>query len=172
MPLIELAVGTAWSDGENWHEILDKAAHMAISISPYKQLLNRQELPEISVKLSSDDEVQTLNAAYRDKDRPTNVLSFPLVPSEVLNSLPDTAENSELLLGDIILARDVCGAEASAKDISLRDHAIHLVVHGTLHLLGFDHGTEAEAILMEELEIQALDALGIANPYLENAPKR
>jgi probable rRNA maturation factor len=76
-----------------------------------------------------------------------------------------TVVGPELLLGDIIVARGVCEAEAAEKDISIEQHATHLIVHGTLHLLGYDHHDDAEAADMERREIRALESLGIANPY-------
>lgn len=111
------------------------------------------------VALSSDAEVQKLNAAYRGKPVPTNVLSFspsadaPLPPGEVR------------YLGDLVLAAETVAREATELGLTLHDHLQHLVVHGLLHLLGFDHQTEAEAHEMESLEIKILDGMGVANPY-------
>jgi len=105
---------------------------------------------ELSVVLSDDAHVQTLNRDYRNRDSATNVLSFPQ---------PDP------LLGDIILARETLSREALEKGISFKDHLSHLVIHGWLHLQGFDHQTESEAQEMEALEIRALARLGIDNPY-------
>jgi probable rRNA maturation factor len=109
--------------------------------------------------------VRSLNAGYRGKDKPTNVLSFPMFEAELLDSLV-MADGGEVLLGDIVLAAGTCAREAEEKQISVRDHAAHLVVHGTLHLLGYDHEQgEAEAEAMEGVEREALGALGIADPY-------
>ena len=117
------------------------------------------ELPaegELSLALSDDAELQILNKAYRGKDGPTNVLSFPG------DSGPAGAPAQ---LGDVILAYGVCAREAAAQGKSLADHMSHLVVHGVLHLLGHDHEAEAEAARMEALEAQVLAGLGIADPY-------
>ena len=113
--------------------------------------------------LTGDDEVRQLNAEWRGKDRPTNVLSFPMVAPDDLRDA--TIAGPEILLGDIILARGVCEAEASDKGVTVEQHAAHLLVHGTLHLLGYDHDSDGEAAEMESREIRALDRLGIANPY-------
>lgn len=105
---------------------------------------------ELSVVLSDDDQVQILNRDYRQKDKPTNVLSFP---------------QSGPLLGDIILARETVQSEATDKGVSFEAHLTHLVMHGWLHLQGFDHQTDETAAEMEAIEIAALAKLGIDNPY-------
>jgi probable rRNA maturation factor len=109
--------------------------------------------------------VRALNASYRGKDKATNVLSFPMLEPEMIERMSDAGAD-ELLLGDIVLAHGVCSAEAADKGIAMADHAAHLVVHGTLHLLGYDHETgEADADEMELVERRALAAIGIADPY-------
>ena len=171
MPLIELGIGPQWDDGQDWQKISENGASAAISVSPHAALLTKGFATEISVRLSDNDEVQELNRSYRGKDKPTNVLSFPQVQKDLLTSLSNS-DDGEILLGDIILARTVCQREAKEKGVALNDHVSHLIVHGTLHLLGYDHQEEAEALLMEELEVKALQTLGIANPYLEDEVKR
>src|SRR5690606_37362135 len=104
------------------------------------------------------------NASYRDKDKPTNVLSFPMVQPDLLGGL-NNSDDGEVLLGDIILAHGVCTREAADKDVLPATHASHLIVHGTLHLLGFDHIDDGEAEAMEEIERAALATIGIADPY-------
>ena len=118
---------------------------------------------EISVRLTGDDQVRALNAEWRGKDKPTNVLSFPMADGHELQQ--ETIAGRELLLGDIILARGVCEAEAAEKGITVEQHATHLLIHGTLHLLGYDHLDDAGAADMEAREVRALERLGIANPY-------
>ena len=120
---------------------------------------------EVSVKFTSDEEVLSLNAAWRGKDKATNVLSFPMVERELLAALVRTGEG-EALLGDIVLAHGVCAAEAADKGLGVCTHAAHLVVHGTLHLLGYDHERgDEDAETMEATERRSLAALGIADPY-------
>lgn len=115
---------------------------------------------EISVVLADDDFIHTLNRDYRGKDTPTNVLSFPQYTAEELIS----AKNIDTL-GDVILAYETIHGEAIQQGKAFRDHTTHLLVHGLLHLLGFDHEEEKQAQEMEALEIRILDDLGIKNPY-------
>jgi len=116
---------------------------------------------EISLVLSSDAEVQILNRQWRDKDKPTNVLSFP--GEDDLRDIPDDAPPP--MIGDIILAWGVVSAEATEQHKPLAHHVQHLVVHGVLHLLGFDHEDDAEADEMEALEREILAGLGVPDPY-------
>jgi probable rRNA maturation factor len=109
------------------------------------------------IALSNDAHVQTLNASFRGKDKPTNVLSFPAPESPVPQALEP--------LGDIIIARETLEREAAEKGIPLADHLRHLAVHGLLHLLGYDHEDEAEAVEMENLETEILHRLGVPDPY-------
>ncbi|HMN53597.1 MAG TPA: rRNA maturation RNase YbeY, partial [Sphingopyxis sp.] len=90
--------------------------------------------------------------------------SFPQVQADLLDTLSNS-DDGEILLGDIVLARETCAREAAEKGISVADHATHLIVHGTLHLVGYDHMDDASAQAMEALEVKALASLGIANPY-------
>lgn len=115
---------------------------------------------EITVRLVDTAESQELNRDYRDKDKPTNVLSFPSeIPEFVLEEL------ESLPLGDLVICAPVVAQEAMEQGKPERAHWAHLTVHGVLHLLGFDHGEDAEAEAMEAMEVRALAALGIANPY-------
>lgn len=110
---------------------------------------------ELTVLLTDDATVRDLNARFRGRDRPTNVLSFPAAPSAAPH------------LGDIALAYGVCAAEAVEQGKPLADHLRHLVVHGVLHLQGHDHETEPEAEAMEALERTLLAGLGVPDPYRE-----
>lgn len=157
-----------WPTGVDWLTLGEGAVHAAILVSDFGQLTLAPTTAEISIKLTDDAEVQTLNRDYRDKDKPTNVLSFPMIDGDVAEALSDmNDEAGELMLGDIILARETCAAEAIEKGISFADHATHLIVHGTLHLLGYDHMIEAEAEAMEAMEVRALTTLDIADPYTD-----
>jgi probable rRNA maturation factor len=151
---VETDVSDEWDSRIDWPALTRSAVHAAIAHSRHPGLADS----EVSVKLTSDAEVRALNAVWRGKDKATNVLSFPMAEEGELESAQ--------LLGDIVLAYGVCAAEAEAKAIGVEAHAAHLVVHGTLHLLGYDHETSDEdAEEMEEAERQALASLGIADPY-------
>ena len=113
---------------------------------------------ELTIRLVNNEESQQLNMQYRGKDKPTNVLSFPF-------EVPDGIELN--LLGDLIICIEVMKQEAQAQNKILFDHWAHLVIHGCLHLVGFDHISETEAIEMEAIETSILKKLGISNPYLE-----
>ena len=167
--MLEIAIEAdeEWDSSRSWDALVRNAAEAAIAESAFPQLATSERPVEISVLLTSDDKVRDLNAEYRGKHKPTNVLSFPMVDPEDLRVA--NVAGPELLLGDIILARGVCEAEAADKRVSVEQHTAHLVVHGTLHLLGYDHLGEDEATDMEAREIRALDRLGIANPYEEAA---
>jgi probable rRNA maturation factor len=154
-----------WPAATDWATIADKAARAAIAHSPQRAMLTSAVTAEISVKFAQDDEVHRLNRDYRQKDKPTNVLSFPMVQRDLLDAVDENSDDGELLLGDIVLARGVCEAEAADKGIAVEAHAAHLVVHGTFHLMGYDHLSDADADEMEAAERDALASLGIADPY-------
>ncbi len=120
----------------------------------------------VNVCLSSDERVHALNKEFRGMDKPTNVLSFANVDFEGFAQERDLYQ--EIELGDIIIAFETMQKEADIEGISLHDHYCHLLTHGLLHLLGFDHQTEEEAEYMEGFEIEILQSMGIANPYKEN----
>ena len=113
---------------------------------------------DVVVLLTDDAAVHDLNLRFRDRDRPTNVLSFPAAASAAPH------------LGDLVLALGVCAAEAAAQGKSLADHLTHLTVHGVLHLLGRDHVDEVEAEAMEAEERTLLASLGVADPYRPHDP--
>lgn len=120
---------------------------------------------ELGVVLTGDDELRSLNCRYRGRDKTTNVLSFAL--DQVAG-----APESEQLLGDVYVALETVRREATAQDKSVADHLSHLVVHGVLHLLGYDHAADVDARRMESLEIGVLGAMGIADPYAERHSDR
>lgn len=122
---------------------------------------------EISVLACDDTRIATLNAEFRGKPAPTNVLSWPSVErgAQEAGARPAPPLGPDTELGDIAIAYDTCAAEAAAAGKSLPDHAIHLVVHATLHLLGYDHIRDQDATLMESTEIAILGKLGIRDPY-------
>jgi len=129
--------------------LIGKAAEAALTAPR----LTDAQARSVVVLLTDNGAVQDLNGRFRGQDKPTNVLSFP------------APQNPEGHLGDIALALGVCVGEADEQGKSLSDHLCHLTVHGTLHLLGYDHETDAEAELMEGLERTLLAGLGVTDPY-------
>ena len=159
-PDVECEVGPDWpkdTDWEAWARIPLRCAH---NVAP--ELAN--SALSVSIVFGTDAEIQELNREWRGQDQPTNVLSFPMLErDELLNLAPAGPPE---LLGDIALALETCTREAADKGISLEHHTAHLIIHGLLHLAGYDHETSpAEARAMEMLEINALAQMGIADPY-------
>jgi len=163
--MLEVAVQSEAWPAADWEALATRAATAALGQSPYGEWLTWPTTIEIAVRLTSDDEVQTLNRQYRHKDKPTNVLSFPMIQPDLLESVTQNSDDGEVILGDIVLALGVCAREAEERQVSVDDHATHLIVHGVLHLLGYDHQRDAEAEAMEEMERAALRELGLHDPY-------
>ncbi|NQV86392.1 MAG: rRNA maturation RNase YbeY [Woeseiaceae bacterium] len=124
--------------------------------------VGRDSKLEVSVRVVDEAEMQALNSEFRKQNKPTNVLSFPAAE---IGGLPIDAG---IPLGDIVVCAAVVADEAMQQGKSLRNHWAHMMVHGTLHLLGYDHDNDADADEMEGLEIQILNECGIANPYGES----
>jgi probable rRNA maturation factor len=144
---------------EGWPAALDARADEAVRAALTHSKAKITGPAELSIVLTDDAEQQILNRDWRGIDNPTNVLSFPqIAPFGPVSGL----------LGDIILARETVVKEADEQGISLADHFTHLVVHGFLHLLGYDHMDDDEALAMEGLETQILKSLGVADPYADD----
>lgn len=161
---IDLEADEEWDSSTDWRLLARRAVESAISESAFPQLVDSRRTVELSVRLTNDEEVRNLNAKWRGKDRPTNVLSFPLAGPDEFHEA--NAPGPELMLGDVVLARGVCVREADEKGIPMERHATHLLVHGTLHLLGYDHQDDRSATEMERREARALAHLGIDDPYV------
>lgn len=116
---------------------------------------------ELCIRIVDKDESQQLNAHYRGIDRPTNVLSFPY-------KLPPAVRLDAPLLGDLVLCASIIAQEAQLRQKTIEAHWAHMVVHGLLHLLGYDHQSDVEASIMEEKEIEILEKLGAPHPYQED----
>ena len=151
-----------------WSQLsLELIAEKAMNATLTQLSLDAQEF-EAAILACDDARIAVLNADFRGKPVPTNVLSWPsaeraaTTPGE-MPVLPTPGPDAEL--GDIAIAFDTCKAEAEAQNIPFSNHVTHLIVHGTLHLLGFDHENEPDAALMEGLETEILGNLGIADPY-------
>ena len=154
---VEVVVGdpgwrAALPDVERW------CAAIVAAAAPF---LNLTRPSEVALLLSDDDESRALNARFRGQDKPTNVLSFPALDDGA--DLPDAPMPAPL--GDIAIALGVTRGEAEAYGRPLADHAAHLLVHGLLHLVGYDHAEDGTAQVMEDLERRILATLGIDDPY-------
>ena len=142
--------GDAWAPTEVADAMLKRAARAAWRAAPALQ----QGSYKVTLVLTGDEEMRTLNRKWRGKNAPTNVLAFPA--DEI---------GAQGFLGDVVLAHETTRKEAREQNVTLQDHVSHLVVHGVLHLLGFDHAEDREARQMENLERTALASLGVADPY-------
>lgn len=150
-PLIDIEI-----EHDAWTEALpDVQSVVVTAIEAAFAHLQAKEQMDLVVLLTDDAEMKALNKEFRQKNAPTNVLSFPA---------PDMMHPH---LGDMALGFETCVREAKAQNKSLKDHVAHLSVHGVLHLLGYDHMNDAEAEEMEDLERQILKGLGITDPYIE-----
>ena len=141
-----------------WPEDLDPLAERAVLEALKQSKAKVKGAAELSILLTNDEEQHALNREWRGKDSSTNVLSFPQIEpfGPVIG-----------IIGDITLARETLEREAAEQGVSFTDHFTHLVVHGFLHILGYDHLTDAEALQMESLETQILGSLGVGDPYAQ-----
>ena len=155
----------AWESAcPDYEAVIQKAVDAVFNQSPVAlDLLQKGIEPDISIVLADDDTVQTLNRDYRNKDKPTNVLSFAQLDSETGWTAPDRP--GPCALGDLVLAYETVLRESKSENKGFESHFIHLIVHGMLHLLGYDHIEEHDAETMESLEIQILKSMYIENPY-------
>ncbi|MEL6089251.1 rRNA maturation RNase YbeY [Bartonella schoenbuchensis] len=144
-----------WDNEDVLYDITTKA----LTTTMHHLSLN-QVTSELSLLFTNDDHIAQINAQWRSQNKPTNVLSFPAFPLKV-------GQNPKPMLGDIIIARETIIREAKEEGKSFQDHLTHMIVHGLLHLLGYNHETNDEANQMETLEREILSKLSIKNPYTE-----
>ncbi len=145
-------------EDEDWTEVLGAAEELAIRCYDAALRFEPALDGEIALLLTDDANMRALNNRFRGKDKPTNVLSFP--------------GGGDEFIGDIALARETCIHEAREKGVALHDHAAHLIIHGMLHLVGYDHKTDDEAETMERRETEILGSLAIADPNADRAETR
>lgn len=156
--MIELSIAwNGWRTGRAGAEARARAALAAVQAE-----LGAVASPDAEVALLLTDaaSLRALNRDWRGQDKPTNVLAFPA-------DAPALPGGPPRFLGDIAIAGEIVEAEAAAQGKGMAEHFSHLVVHGVLHLMGYDHETDAEAAIMEDLERRILDRLGIADPYAD-----
>lgn len=139
-------------EDDAWRDALPGAQALAEQCQQAAAAFEGGLAREMALLLCNDDKIADLNARFREKTGPTNVLSFP-------------SGETEGFLGDIALARETCIREAAEKSIALRDHAAHLIIHAMLHLIGYDHQTDDEAAVMEARERAVLASMGVADPF-------
>ncbi len=167
-PSTEYIIDVSLSEPEWTASFLDveklaaKAMKYTLRIAKLPDFLEDRDI-EAAIVLANDDLIQVLNREYREKDKATNVLSFAGLDSD----MPVPAEGP-YPLGDIILSYQTIAREAKEQDKFFKDHFLHMIVHGTLHLLGYDHEDEDEATIMESMEIRILEKMNIQNPYMGN----
>jgi probable rRNA maturation factor len=157
---LEIDIEEPWPAAIDWPDLAERALAALVQLAP--ELAN----PRLTASLlfTSDTEVHNLNREWRGKDKPTNVLSFPMLERDELLAL--AVDGPPEMLGDIALACETCEREAAEKSFAFQDHACHLIIHGLLHLAGHDHEvSDDDAEAMEALETKALALLGIADPY-------
>jgi probable rRNA maturation factor len=157
VPVIEVDILVEAGDWPT-EEHLAALATAAIDAAIAEAKVAARQPSELSLVFTDDSQIRTLNAGWRGKDKPTNVLSFPAFPTKIGDMLPP-------MLGDIILAAETVAKEAVLEGKPLDHHISHLIVHGLLHLIGHDHETSEEAEVMETLERHALARLAIPDPY-------
>ncbi|QQP89387.1 rRNA maturation RNase YbeY [Skermanella sp. TT6] len=174
-PPLEISVGLEAGD---WEDLVadaegrvEAAARAAFAAAEHPDVLRGAAAAEMSLVLADDAMVRTLNRDYRGKDKPTNVLSFALL-DDAGDADDDLASHPgmPILIGDVILACETVRREAAEQGKPVEDHLTHLVIHGVLHLLGYDHETDPDADRMERLETSILAGMGIADPYAGPPP--
>lgn len=165
IPSIDISVqDPVWEKQGNIESIVKVTATKTLTSAIMPKFAYGKAL-EISIVLANDELVQVLNREYRDKDKPTNVLTFASADDE---DFEQQLFVEPLNLGDVILSYQTIENEAREQGKLIIDHVKHLIVHGVLHLLGYDHQTDDDATDMETLEIRILEQLGVQNPYVDS----
>lgn len=160
-PEIDISVqDPVWGHIDNVENFVEKAVITTLRTAPWPREASGKDV-ELSIVLANDDLLQVFNREYREKDKPTNVLTFAAIDSD------EPQHGERFHLGDVLLSFQTLEKECIEQGKFMNDHFCHLLVHGTLHILGYDHIEEDDANTMETLEIRILEKLGIQNPYIE-----
>ncbi len=157
-----------WQQEKNIEKFIEDTCKALIPLTDLKTILKKNFELELSISLLSDSQIKKINHEFRQKNKPTNVLSFPSLDENLLRQIgikKAVGTCEYLLLGDIIISYDTLKKESLAQKKRFRDHLTHLVLHSILHLIGYDHEDEKMANTMEALEIKILQKLNIKNPY-------
>jgi probable rRNA maturation factor len=158
-----------WSAEKNIDNFIEKTCQTLIPLTDLKKILKKDFELELSISLVSDQQIKKINSGFRDKNKATNVLSFPALDENLIREIglkKAVEPNKYLFLGDIIIAYETVKKESLAQKKKFRNHLIHLILHSILHLIGFDHEDEKMAEEMESLEIKILKKINIKNPYI------
>lgn len=157
-----------WQTEKNIENFVEKTCRTLIPLTELKKILTKDFELEVTVLLVSDLQIKKINHEFRNKNKPTDVLSFPSLDENLIRKIgikKAVAVTKYLHLGDIIIAYETTKKESLAQKKKFRDHLTHLILHSILHLIGHDHEDEKMANTMENIEIRILKKLGIANPY-------
>lgn len=169
MIVIDVAVKSKkWLAEKNIENFITEACKKIIPLTEINKILKEKFTLELSVSLVSDLQMRKINREFRDKDKATNVLSFPSLNEDLLRKIGlKKLINSAnyLFLGDIVISYETIKKESLAQKKKIRDHISHMILHSVLHLVGFDHEDEKMAEIMEKTEIKILKKIGIKNPY-------
>lgn len=157
-----------WNHLENPIKLVDEISKKLISLTELKKILTGNLTLELSISLVSDAQIKKINNQFRQKNKPTNVLSFPSFDTDLIRNFglkKIIGNDNFVFLGDIVISFDRVYIEAKLQKKTFENHLTHLILHSILHLIGYDHNNDDEAKIMEDLEIKVLKTLKITNPY-------
>lgn len=158
-----------WQKEAAIEKFVAEICNKIILLTEIKKILTKNFELELSVSLISDSQIKKINSQFRQKNKATNVLSFPALDEKILREIglkKLIGSSKYLFLGDILIAYETVLQESVAQKKNLKDHLTHLILHSILHLIGFDHENEKDAEEMEALEVKILRKLNIKNPYI------
>lgn len=157
-----------WNQIENPTKLINEISQKLILLTELKKILRNNLILELSISLVCDIQIRKINKQFRQKDKPTNVLSFPAFDTNLIKDIglrKIIGNDNYIFLGDIVISFERVYVEAKLQKKTFENHLTHLILHSILHLIGFDHENDEEAKIMENLEIKILKTLKITNPY-------